>query len=179
MKERGLKVTIRQCKATEVPSLVVRAGDFFGPVKGQSWFHDALAKPPFRRIINPGKRGIGHAWAYLPDLAEAIARLIEAEPRLRRIERVQFAGFWDAQGDAVVQAIRRALARPKLREIGFPWWLMQLLAPFGGFPGEVVEVKRFWRAPLRLDNERLKALIGPEPHTPLDEAVTASLAARD
>ncbi len=56
--------------APEVRSLVVRAGDFFGPGADQSWFAQALAKLPLARIVNPGTAGVGHAWAYLPDLAE-------------------------------------------------------------------------------------------------------------
>ncbi|HLZ97708.1 MAG TPA: NAD(P)H-binding protein [Steroidobacteraceae bacterium] len=147
--------------APDVPSLVVRAGDFFGPGVRQSWFAQALAKPPLTRIIRPGKPGVGHAWAYLPDLAEAIAAPIDlGSPTLAPIERVQFGGFWDADGRQMVGAIRRATERPDLPLRAFPWWLMRLLAPLGGFPREVLEVKPFWRHPVQLDNSRLIALLG-------------------
>ncbi len=32
-----------------------------------------------------------------------------------------------------------------------------------------------WRAPVRLDNAHLLAILGSEPHTPLDAAVDATL----
>jgi hypothetical protein len=32
-----------------------------------------------------------------------------------------------------------------------------------------------WREPLRLDNRKLVSLIGPEPHTPVDEALRQTL----
>jgi hypothetical protein len=32
-----------------------------------------------RSVIYPGKREVGHAWAYRPDLAETFARLAEIE----------------------------------------------------------------------------------------------------
>jgi hypothetical protein len=32
-----------------------------------------------RSVIYPGKREVGHAWAYLPHLAETFARLAEIE----------------------------------------------------------------------------------------------------
>lgn len=119
---------------------------------------------------------LGHAWAYLPDLAEAIAELIDlGSPALSQVERVQFGGFWDADGRQMVAAIRRAADRPDLPLRAFPWWLMRLLAPLGGFPREVLEVKSFWRYPLSLDNSRLVALLGSEPRTPIDEAIRASL----
>ncbi|MQR97601.1 NAD(P)H-binding protein, partial [Gluconobacter aidae] len=93
--------------APDVPSLVVRAGDFFGPGARQSWFALAMAKPPLTRIVDPGRPGIGHSWAYLPDLAETMARLIELPSgSLAPAERVQFGGFWDADGTRMIAAIR-------------------------------------------------------------------------
>src|SRR5690606_14083220 len=63
----------------EAPCLIVRAGDFFGPGARSSWFSQAMVRPghPIRRIVNPA-RGGGHSWAYLPDLAETFARLMDA-----------------------------------------------------------------------------------------------------
>ena len=36
-------------------------------------------------------------------------------------------------------------------------------------------MRYLWREPLRLDNARLVAFLGAEPHTPLDEAVRETL----
>ncbi len=182
---RGRKGTIRAelerrlaAAAPEVPSLVVRAGDFFGPGAGQSWFAMAMAKRPLTRIVNPGRAGTGHAWAYLPDLAEAIARLIELPPgRLRSAEALQFSGFYDAGGRGMVEAIRRASGIADLPEQRFPWWLMRLLAPFGGFPREVLELRPFWRNAVSLDGARLTELLGDVPQTDLDAAIASTLAA--
>lgn len=161
--------------APEVPSLILRAGDFFGPGVRSSWFAQAMISPgkPVHRIVNPA-RGGGHSWAYLPDLAEAFARLVDMPERLSPFERLQFEGLCDDTGDRLVDAIRRVCGRP-LSVRGFPWWLMRVAAPFGGFPREAVEIAPYWRHPVRFDNARLVELIGPEPRTPLDDAVRASL----
>ncbi len=162
--------------APDVRSLVVRAGDFFGPGAAQSWFAQALAKRPLARIVNPGTPGVGHAWAYLPDLADTILRLLELpSERLLPCERLQFPGHYDADGGGMVAAVRRASGRTDLPERRFPWALMRALAPFGGFPREVMEVRPFWTHPVRLDGRRLAALIDDLPRTQLDEAVAASL----
>ena len=164
-----------EAAAPEVPSLILRAGDFFGPGARSSWFAQGMIAPgkPVRRILNPA-RGAGHSWAYLPDLAETFARLIEADAQLRPFERLQFEGLCDETGHAMTDAIRGVVGRdvPVRR---FPWWLMRLLAPFGGFPRELADIADSWRYPLRFDNARLEALIGPEPRTDLTEAVRASL----
>ncbi len=162
--------------APEVRSLIVRAGDFFGPGARQSWFAQALSKPPLARIVNPGTPGVGHAWAYLPDLAEAILRLLELPPeRLMPCERLQFPGHYDADGAQMVAAIRRASGRPNLPERRFPWAMMRGLALFGGFPREVMEVRPFWAHAMRLDGSRLTELLGDVPCTSLDAAVSAAL----
>jgi nucleoside-diphosphate-sugar epimerase len=164
--------------APDVPSLILRAGDFFGPGAAKSsWFAQAMVSPgrPITRIVRMD-RGGGHSWAYLPDLAEAFARLIDVEDRLSPFARVQFEGLYDASGTVLTDSLQRVAGRD-LPIWRFPWWLMHLAAPFGGFPREAAEIAQYWRHPLRLDNRRLIDLIGPEPRTPLDEAVRASLAA--
>lgn len=163
----------------EVPSLIVRAGDFIGPGSRSSWFAQAMVKPgkPVSRITSMAP-GVPHAYAFLPDLAETFARLLDASEALRPHERVQFAGLWDADGRSLRDSVRRVVGHD-VPEKAFPWWQMRLLAPFGGFPREAVEIEPVWRHPIRLDNDRLVALIGTEPHTGLDEVVAQTLADMD
>lgn len=163
--------------APQVPSLILRAGDFFGPVTGGSWFAQAMIKPnqAVTRLMHPGK-GVGHSWAYLPDLAEAFVRLLEREQDLQPFERLQFEGVWDSDGNALASAIERVVGRTvAVRQ--FPWWLMKLAQLFNGFAREALEIQRYWQHPVRLDNSRLIALLGSEPRTPLDEAVQCTLTA--
>lgn len=163
----------------DVPSLIVRAGDFFGPGARSSWFAQAMIKPGQKvtRIVNTA-RGPGHSWAYLPDLAQTVALLVEAPERLRDFERVGFEGFYDASGRGMIEAIERAVGR-KLPVHGFPWWVMRLLAPLGGFPREATDIAQIWHHPVRLDNQRLLDLLGTEPRTPIEGAVGESLAAME
>lgn len=172
-----LEHRLQAAVADGVPALILRAGDFFGAEARSSWFSQSLVRAgrPVRRMLNPGK-GVGHSWAYLPDLAEAFARLIAKSDQLRPFERVQFEGLWDADGTRMPAAIRRAVGR-HVPEHAFPWWLMRLLAPFGGFPAAVQDVRAYWRHPVRYDNSRLVELLGEEPRTPLDAAVEHTLAA--
>lgn len=161
--------------APAVPALILRAGDFFGPGVRSSWFAQAMITPgkPVKRIMNPA-RGAGHSWAYLPDLAETFALLLDRPERLRPFERLQFEGLFDESGDQLVAAIREASGRD-VSVRAFPWWAIKLLAPFNGFMREASEIAPYWRHPMRFDNQRLVELLGHEPRTPLPEAVRASL----
>jgi nucleoside-diphosphate-sugar epimerase len=41
---------------------------------------------------------------------------------------------------------------------------------------ELLEMRYLWRQPVRMSNARLLAVLEREPHTPLEEAVEATLA---
>lgn len=161
--------------APDVPSLILRAGDFFGPGTRSSWFSQAMVAPgkPVKTITNVARSG-GHSWAYMPDLAETFARLLDAADRLAPFEVLQFEGFYDESGKGMVDALRGVVGPVPVR--AFPWWAMHLASPFGGFPREASEIAPYWRHPMRLDKSRLVELIGAEPHTPIARAVEASLA---
>jgi nucleoside-diphosphate-sugar epimerase len=159
-----------------VPALVVRAGDFFGGGKtSNNWFAQGLVKAgkPLRSITRPGRPGVGHAWAYLPDLAETMAELVEKTPA-EGFQLYHFAGQFDADGEAMIGAIRKAAGR-RLKVETFPWPVVVLLSPFVTLFREMLEMRYLWREPLRLDNARLVAVLGREPHTPLDQAVKTTL----
>jgi len=161
-------------------AIIVRAGDYFGPRLGGSWFSQAMLRPgrPVATLRYPGRAGVGHQWGYLPDVARTMARLLERSDVLEPFARFHMAGHWDPDGGAMVGAIRRVVMRRAGREPGlaaFPWWVVPLLAPFNETLREMREVRRFWREPLRLDNSRLLGVLGAEPHTPLEQAVEATL----
>lgn len=161
-------------------ALIVRAGDFFGPRAASSWFAQALVKPgkPVTRIANPSARGIGHQWAYLPDVAATMVALIERRSALPAFARYHMAGHWDQDGTRMAGAIAAAVVRagrPAPRIAPLPWWLLRLAAPFVTTLREMMEMRYLWRRPVRMDNAALLAVLGVEPHTPLDEAVEATL----
>lgn len=160
--------------------IVVRAGDFFGPRAANSWFSQGLVKPgqPLSTVNVIGEPGVGHAWSYLPDVARTMVALLACRDRLEPFAPFHMAGHWDADGTQMAAAVQRSAlrhgaARPRLR--AFPWWLMRLAAPFVVTLRELLEMRYLWRQPVRLGNARLVAALGTEPHTPLDEAVDATL----
>jgi nucleoside-diphosphate-sugar epimerase len=159
-----------------VRTIAVRAGDFFGPGVQGSWFAQAVAKGgrSAKVIKDPTSHGVGHTWAYVPDLAEAFARLVDRRETLTAFEMVHFQGHWTDPGRAMAEAAQRVIGRDDLKIKAFPWIVMYLGAPFATFLREAIEMRWLWRHPLKLDNRKLERLIGPEPHTPLEAAIAAA-----
>jgi nucleoside-diphosphate-sugar epimerase len=167
---------LRAAAETGVKTLIVRAGDFFGPKVGNSWFAQGLVKPgrPVASVSYPGKPNVGHHWAYLPDVAETMVRLAERED-LAAFATFNMKGHWDADGTEMIAAIRRVVGQPDLKVRAFPWWLLAIASPFVPLFRELREMRYLWDVPVRMDNARLVALLGSEPHTPIDDAVRATL----
>jgi nucleoside-diphosphate-sugar epimerase len=160
--------------------LIVRAGDFFGPKAGNNWFSQGLIKPgkSVRTVSNPGRKGVGHQWSYLPDVARTMVELLARRDSLKPFAAFHMAGHWDADGSQMCDSIRRVVAGrtgQAPRRSAFPWWLLSLAAPFVTTFREMREMRYLWRTPISMDNSRLIAVLGKEPHTPLDEAVEATL----
>ena len=166
---------------TGVRSLIVRAGDFFGPSAGNNWFSQGLVRPgkPVTSIVYPGRRGIGHAWAYLPDLAATMAQLVDRESTLEDFARFHFAGHWDADGTHMANAIRAvagsAAGAANIPVRSFPWPLITLLCPFKTLFREMREMRYLWQEPLRLNDDRLLSVLKTGPRTSFEQAVRATL----
>ena len=158
----------------------MRAGDFFGPRAGNNWFSQGLVKPgqSVRSVLYPGAPGVGHQWSYLPDVARTMLQLLAMRATLPAFARFHMAGHWDHDGrqmtGAIVRVVEQATgAAPAIRR--FPWWLVALASPFVATLREMREMRYLWQTPLSMENVRLLAVLDREPHTPLDEAVRATL----
>ena len=164
-------------------AIVLRAGDFFGPGAANSWFSQGLVTPgkPVTRVQQVGTAGVGHQWAYLPDVAAAMAALIAQRDTLPAFARFHFEGHWDADGRQMIDAIQRVVQRrtgAKPRVARFPWWAVRLAQPVVPLFRELVETRYLWREPLRMDEARLAVRLaqgGGVPHTPLEQAVERTL----
>lgn len=175
MERRLLRASSRSCRV-----IVVRAGDFFGPMPGNSWFSQGMLKPgqPVKSISVPNAPGVGHQWSYLPDVARAMVELVQRRDTLPPFAAFHMAGHWDADGTQLAAAICRVVVRrggvqPKVR--AFPWWLTALAAPFVPTLRELREMRYLWSTRIKMSNAKLVSTLGHEPHTPLDEAVEAAL----
>lgn len=177
----GLRVEmerrLKMASIRGVPVLIVRAGDFFGPDAKNNWFSQMLVRPgkPVRSVQNPAAPHAGHQWAYLPDVAETIGRLLDRAGELPIFAVFHLEGFWDFDGLQLAAAIERVVGHPvKMRRLFWPG--IRLAAPFVTLFREVLEMRYLWQMPIRMSNRKLADFLGAEPQTPIDVAVSATLA---
>jgi nucleoside-diphosphate-sugar epimerase len=172
-----MELMLQKASLYGVRSIVVRAGDFFGPGAGNSWLTRGMVstRGKVRSVYDPGVPGAGHSWAYVPDLAETMLRLIECESPMSAYEVFHFRGHWFERSAEMAESVCRVLGISNARIKPFPWWVINFASPFVNAFNEMREMRYLWQTPLRLDNMKLRTLIGPEPHTPIDAALAATL----
>lgn len=161
--------------------ILLRCGDFFGPTSVSGWFEQGIAPKGItsKRLFTLAKRGVGHQWAYLPDVAETMMQLILRREELPRFARFHMNGHWDHDGTQMANTAAKVIAAqrghtPRLQ--AFPWWSIYVASAFNKTFKELLEMRYLWQYPLRMSNEKLVSLLGEEPHTPLEEAISATLA---
>src|SRR5205823_5156390 len=149
-----IRVEMEQMLEEAIPAgaraLVLRAGDFFGPAAPNSAFAWLTARRGgrVRSVAAPGPVEVGHAFAYLPDLAETMARLLDREAELADYDSFHFTGHWLARGDDLAAAIRRAAGDEKLPLKPFAWPLVYALSPFVEMFRELLEMRYLWQMPI-------------------------------
>lgn len=165
--------------------VVLRAGDFFGSGNG-SWLDQSIAKKLSQGCVTwPGPLDVTTPWAYLPDLARAFVRVAEQRHGLAAFDCLHFAGHavtaqpWLNSLTAFAAERGWLPAGGSLRVSRLNWTLVRMAGLVMPTLASLASMRYLWHTPYRLDNTRLKALIGQEPHTPFDQAACQALAAMD
>jgi nucleoside-diphosphate-sugar epimerase len=174
--------------------VVLRAGDFYGSGTG-SWLDLVITKDLRQgKLVYPGPLNVPHAWAYLPDLVQAMVALAtqSAQGQLpAAFNRFHFEGhtLTGAECLAAVEGAATALRlRPKsgLQEGGFkqgglPWGLIRAGGIVWPQWRELAEMAYLWDVPHALGGSALRACLSSNAQaltsTPVDIAFRDSLVA--
>ena len=173
-----MEAMLRDASTSGARALVLRAGDFFGPAapnSGLLWLTTRKAG----RVTGVYRTGESHGFAYLPDLAETLARLLDREDELADFEVFHFAGHQLAGETALGEAVRRAVGDVRIPIRAFPWPVIWAAAPFVTMFREMLEMRYLWTRPIGLDETKLRAFLGDVPSTPLIAGLRESLADLD
>lgn len=141
-----------------VRTIVLRAGDFIDTEASGNWFDSVITKKAQQSVlVAPGDQNVPHAWAYLPDLAEAAVKIAEKRQSLTSFEEVLFPGYTMTFNE--LTAYVSALTGQNMEIRTFPWWAIRLAQPFWRMARGLIEMRYLWSMPHRLDGARFDALL--------------------
>jgi len=176
----AIRVRVEQMLAAaahrgDVQVAILRAGDFYGPESEGDWFDMAILREAAKgKAAVLGAHGVGHAWAYLPDVGRAFEALARRRTELGAFETFHFAGHFKTP-EAMAAAMTAAAPVP-LKVSRFPWIVLTLLGLTNPVMREVAKMGYLWQRPMELRDGRLDALLGTDFNTPFEEAVAATVA---
>jgi nucleoside-diphosphate-sugar epimerase len=172
----AIEARMREAAEAGVRTIVLRAGDYFGGAGAGSWFDRVVIKEiGAGRLTFPGPLDIIHEWAYLPDLAQALVRVTDRREELAPFATFGFAGH-AVTGRQFTTAVSRACRRDFKVDF-MPWRFLKLMGIVVPVFRELSDISYLWTTPHAINGARLAEVIGDLPHTPMDQAVSASLTA--
>ena len=170
-----MEALFRDATAEGVKTVILRAGDFYGTDKVGTWLDQMIATKIDKGSFSwPGPYDLPHAFAYLPDLADAFVRLAERANELPMFSQFNFEGH-TLTGEEFARAAERAAGR-KLARKRVSWTLLNVIGVFSPILREVVKMNYLWFTPHSLSGAKLEAFLGKVESTPADEAIAQSLA---
>ncbi len=160
--------------------LVLRCGDFFGEAAPSSWMNEIIkvGKAGSWRFTHMGPDDVPHAFAFLPDVGEAAARLVELPGDQSAFEVFHFSGHQVSFGQ-LRAALTACVGEAAVSDRSMPWLMMTLASPFVPIARELREMRYLWGQELALDDAKLRAALGELPQTPLQDALTRTLGLDD
>ncbi|MDC9826459.1 NAD-dependent epimerase/dehydratase family protein [Devosia sp. ZB163] len=168
------KVFSAAAQRGDIQLIILRAGDFYGPNNTFDWFDLAMLSEAGKgKLKLMGARGIGHAWAYLPDLGRAFEKLAWHRKELGASENFHFAGHYVTPEDLETAIVAAAPVRLKVSM--FPRWIFGAIGLVNPMMREVGKMAYLWENPMELRDPRLDAILGPGFATPFDAAIKATV----
>lgn len=162
-------------RAGDVPVAIGRSSDYFGPGGLNSSLGERVfgAAVQGKRVPWLGSPDQPHSVAYLPDIARGLVTLGLAEESWGRVWHLPASGA--PTGREFVAAISEAVGKP-LKVLPNPRWMLRAVGLFSPMVREVAGVLYQWEAPFVSSDARFQSAFGPQPATPLDDAVRATVA---
>jgi hypothetical protein len=145
-------------RASGVKTVILRAGDFLDTEASGNWFDRIIAaKIGKGRLSYPGPLDRMHAWAYLPDLAEAFAGLADRLDDLPQFTDLTFPRLRHDRGGACRRLRGRAGPEPVARTMS--WLPVQVARPFWAEAKHLIEMRYLWDGPIALDGAALDRVL--------------------
>lgn len=157
-------------------TVILRGGDFIERRQTGNWFDSHITNKVGKgRFTYPGRMDAVHAWAYLPDMARAMALLAARRHGFAPFATFGFEGY-SLTGSQLCKAVERAVGR-SLRPATMPWGAMRMMGVFSPLMREVLEMRYLWDTPHRIDGAPLQAILPEFQVTPVADALAEVLIA--
>ena len=152
--------------------IILRMGDFIAKDSGTSWL-PVLIREGRRGITlaSPGAETLRRTWAYVPDAARVVIRLLQRVDELEAFNLFHFQGMRLSIRD-IAEAMEDVYGK-RVRIKPFPWWAIRLASPFSTLCSGLIEMRYLWNEELLLSDAKLRTFLHRDvPSTDIRTALT-------
>ena len=154
--------------------IILRMGDFIAPNAKSAWLSSLISHGKKQTIIrSPGSETMHRSWAYVPDAAEVVVKLLQRSDELEGFNLFHLKGLQLSISD-----IARAMEDVSKQAViikSFPWWAIRIAAPFSTLFKGLLEMRYLWDEELFLSDEKLQTFLhGDVPATDIKTALRQS-----
>ncbi|MDK3016683.1 NAD-dependent epimerase/dehydratase family protein [Pseudodonghicola flavimaris] len=170
-----IRVEMEQAyRSSGVRTILLRAGDFLDTEASGNWF-DRIMIPKLADglFTSPGDPSVPRAWAFLPDMARAVAALAARRAELPAYAEIPFPGY--TLSAAEILGRLEAITGRSLRLKRMSWLPLQLAQPVWPMGRKLVEMRYLWDLPHWLDGRLFTHLLPEFTPTPVDRALAAAI----
>lgn len=173
----AVEAQYRAAAAQGVQTLILRAGDFLAPERGDSHVDMVYLRGFAKGVVTAfGDPAVERAHAWLPDLARAAVMLVQERADLPRFADIPFPGQAFSTNQ-FAQGLARQTGRT-LTVKPFPWWLFGITAPVWELAREMKEMRYLFNTPHSLAGDALARILPDFRPTPLEQVLAEILAVR-
>lgn len=160
----------------ELRALVLRAGDFYGPVVRNVYVNRIFGAAAAGRTPRAlGKLEISHQWAFVPDVGRAAAELMDKAAQFLPYEIVNFPGHIAHPQRVFLGMVAEQAGLSSRNVESFPWPLLQVTALFDSEARELLEMRYLFNGALILDGGKFRKLLPDFQDTPIPESIRQTL----
>jgi len=162
-------------RAGDVPVVIARASDYFGPRGVTSSVGDRFFPPILagKSVQVFGDADTPHAFTFVPDFARTLIELGRRDEALGEAWHVPTAPAVSQRRFAEMAAAAAGVPAPKLSRMTKP--MLRLAGLFVPAAREIIEMAYEFEEPFLLDCSKIERAFGLQP-TPLDEALVETVA---
>ena len=170
-----LRIQMEQAyKKERISTIILRSGDYIDTMASGNWFDAVMAKKIKRgKFIYPGDPNALHSWAFLPDVARAVADLIGCKDQLQSYVDLAFKGY-SVTGNDMANSLSEVCGT-KISPAQFPWWQVKLAKPFWPLAPRLLEMRYLWDHLHELDDAAFSEILPNFQYTEFRDALRSAV----
>ncbi len=171
---KAMEERLKRASENGAKVIILRCGDFIGKNAPSTWMRQLIKTTKCGyKLASPGPKNLTHTWAYLPDVAKAIAAISEKLNDLPGFTLFHFKGQRFS-----INELAEALTQLTGQQVtinNFPWFAIRLMSPFTTLMSGLYEMRYLWEVKINLDEKKLQHFLGKKlPSTSLNEILSES-----